>query len=245
MHDPMCVAHKIYLGGKKKKNGNYRTPLITIWHVDPEKDGTDDSCGSFIRQRHLPKDLIEKVRKDFEFEFKHNYWFNEAGYPKFSTIGVVLDMFSKVVWNVCMWQEGDEPTNKASRKHQRFMRKYLWDILHFAENPTDSLHDSITMKYGVESPEERVGHFVSVILAWVMRKLRPWWKQPRWHIHHWKIQFHPWQRFYRRYFERCSMCGKRGFSGAAYGNWDGDKIWCEKCNDGTQKNVDQNVRGTV
>ena len=36
MHSPKAVAHEI------KLFGHY---FITIWHVDPETDGTDDSCG--------------------------------------------------------------------------------------------------------------------------------------------------------------------------------------------------------
>ena len=39
MHDPMTVAHEIYIGGKKDRKGRYRSPLLTIWHVDPEKFG--------------------------------------------------------------------------------------------------------------------------------------------------------------------------------------------------------------
>lgn len=90
MHDPMTVAHEIYLGPKKKKNGHYRSPLITIWHVDPETDGTDDSCGWFIRKRHVNKSILEKVQKEFEFQFKNNYWFNESGYPIYSPIALTL-----------------------------------------------------------------------------------------------------------------------------------------------------------
>lgn len=36
MHDPKSVAHEIEIFGKY---------FITIWHVDPETDGSDDSCG--------------------------------------------------------------------------------------------------------------------------------------------------------------------------------------------------------
>jgi hypothetical protein len=231
MHDPMTVAHEIYLGKKKDKRGNYKLPLVTIWHNDPEKDGTDDSCGWFIRARHIDKKILEKVRKEFEFNFKNNYWFNEGGYPHFSTLGLTLEMFSRTSWIVHMeLYGGGEFSKKASRMHDAFMRRHLYDILHFAENPTDSLHDSITMKYGVEKPEERVSHFVSILTSYVMRKLRPWYKHPRWHIHHWSIQVPIWQRFRRRWFDKCSQCGKRGFTGSTYGDWDGTKIWCEKCN---------------
>jgi hypothetical protein len=51
MHDPMTVAFEICYPWKKygkrgrnKFEQNYRAPFITIWHVDPEKDGSDDSC---------------------------------------------------------------------------------------------------------------------------------------------------------------------------------------------------------
>lgn len=235
MHDPMTVAHEIYLGRKKKKNGNYRTPFVTIWHVDPEKDGTDDSCGWFMRKRHLPKDLVEKVKKDFEFEFKNHYWFNESGYPKFSTMGVALDMFSKAAWNVFMWKAGNNPTDKARRRYKKFMQDNLFDILHFAENPTDSLHNSINMKYGVERESDRVEHFSSIILAYVMRKLRPWWKHPKWHIQHWHIQFHPWQKLKRRYWDKCCVCGKRGFKESAMSDWHGTKRWHQSCDRNSTK----------
>lgn len=57
MHDPMTIAHEIKspFRGKPSKfwPKGYRNSLVTIWHVDPERDGTDDSCGWFMRQRHL------------------------------------------------------------------------------------------------------------------------------------------------------------------------------------------------
>lgn len=235
MHDPQTVAHELYLGKKKKKNGHYRTPFLTIWHVDPEKDGTDDSCGWFIRDRHLPKDLVEIIKKEFEFNFKHNYWFNEAGYPKFSTMGVGLCMYSNAAWRYFMWKHGNNPTDKARRQYKSFMRKYLFEILHFSENPTDSLYDSINMKYGVESKDYRCSHFATIVLADIMRKLRPWYKHPRWHIHHWRLQFPLWRRFYRRYFERCDICKKRLKGQATYADWNGTKKWCETCNKETVK----------
>ena len=239
MHDPKTVAHEIYLGRKKKKNGMYRSPVLTIWHVDPEKDGTDDSCGWFIRQRHISKDLVEKVKKEFEFEFKNNYWFNEAGYPKFSTMGVALCMYSKAAWNVFMWKAGNNPTNKANRRYKRFMRKYMFDILHFAENPVDSLHSSINMTFGVENKEERVKHFASIVLADIMRKLLPWYKHPRWHINHWRFQFPLWQRFKRKYFERCDNCHKRFKGASVYSDWDGTRKWCEQCETAHNKNAEK------
>lgn len=230
MHDPMTVAHEIYLRGKKDKKGNYRSPIITIWHVDPEKDGTDDSCGWFIRSRHVDKKLMEKVIKEFEFNFRHNYWFNDAGFPQFSVSATTLNMYNTASWIVFMDLYGNGGySKKARRKHDEFMKKHLVDILRFAENPVDSLHASITMKYGCELKEDRPKEFARTVLCDVMRKLRPWYKHPRWHIHHWKIQFHPWQQFKRRYWDKCCVCGKRGFRGSAIGDWNGTKIWHSQC----------------
>lgn len=60
MHDPMTVAFEIrYPWRKYGARGaseflrNYREAFITIWHVDPEKDGSDDSCDWFGRKRKL------------------------------------------------------------------------------------------------------------------------------------------------------------------------------------------------
>jgi len=36
MHDPMTLAFDVRLG---------KVRLLEIWHVDPETDGSDDSCG--------------------------------------------------------------------------------------------------------------------------------------------------------------------------------------------------------
>lgn len=58
MHDPMTLAFAIrnpfisrpplVAGGKP-----YHAPLIDIWHVDPEKGGSDDSCDWSGRRRPL------------------------------------------------------------------------------------------------------------------------------------------------------------------------------------------------
>lgn len=50
MHDNMTVAFEVR--SPFKRNG-YRRSLVTIWHVDPERDGTDDSCDWFGRKRPL------------------------------------------------------------------------------------------------------------------------------------------------------------------------------------------------
>lgn len=49
MHDPMSVAFEIRRPWPRRVNWStrkwYWPALITVWHVDPETDGTDNSCG--------------------------------------------------------------------------------------------------------------------------------------------------------------------------------------------------------
>jgi hypothetical protein len=57
MHDPMVVAFDIKRpwAAKKRLLGGFKyyPTLIRIWHVDPETDGTDRSCGrlSYVEGR--------------------------------------------------------------------------------------------------------------------------------------------------------------------------------------------------
>lgn len=163
--------------------------VVTLWHKDPEHHGDDDSCGWFLRSYHGDKATFEKVVREFAFNFKHNYWFTADGSPVFSTAGIVISMYKLTLWETMK--------HKNRAKYDRFMRKHIVDILHFAENPTDSLHTAITseMHYRmvehdrsqVESREDRIRHLASVVYGDVIRKLRPWYRHPRWHIHHWRV----------------------------------------------------------
>lgn len=53
MHDPMTVAFDIRSPFRNKPNAlfpkGYREAIVTVWHVDPEVCGDDDSCMSARR----------------------------------------------------------------------------------------------------------------------------------------------------------------------------------------------------
>lgn len=240
MHDPLTVAFEIKNPFKKEQGQfHYKPSLLTIWHRDPESDGSDDSCQWFLRK--VDQAMLDKVVKEFAFNFKHNYWFAEDGFQQFSTIGVVMNMYTAASWQVFMHMNGDKPDRG---RHSRFMHKYLYEIIHFAENPTDSLTSRITkeMYYRtvehdrslVLSRDERIHELAAIITGDIVRKLRPWYKHPRWHIHHWRFQFHPLQQLKRRYWDKCSVCGKRGFKGSAIGDWNGSRIWHQECDQSTK-----------
>jgi hypothetical protein len=66
--------------------------------------------------------------------------------------------------------------------------------------------------------------------GWILRAERPWYRHPRWHVHHWRIQVPLWQTFYRWAFERCSKCGGRfGWGESVIGDWAGTRIWHDNC----------------
>jgi hypothetical protein len=238
MHSPETVAFEIYLGRKKKKNGHYRNPFITIWHNDPEKDGTDDSCGWFMRARHGDKEMLKKItsaiERNFDSTFKSDesgttyytgYFSPTSGMANMSVQGIVLDMYNRATW---------EYFNFNRKKQNKFMKNNLYSILHFAENPTDSLRDEILGTFRIGCGEEwkrgyALNHYASIIYGDILRKERKWYQHPKWHIHHWSIDFHPLRNLKRRYWDKCCICGKRGFKSAPYSDWDGTKRWHQEC----------------
>lgn len=187
MFDSMCVAFEIKSPFKNKRG--YKRNLITIWHVDPCKDGTDDSCGWFMRARHGNKEVRDKIKKEFDFNFKNNYWFDKEGKQIFSTIGTLVQMYKYATWIYF---------NRDRKKQNKFMRKYLYEIISFAENPIDCGGDNITNKWSCKSHEERFNGMAGMIYSDILRKERKWWQHPKWHIHHWRIQFNFLSVFKRR-----------------------------------------------
>lgn len=186
MHDPKSVAHEIKLPFKNKHG--YRKSLVTIWHVDPETDGTDDSCGWFGRSRHLSKPLRDKVHKEFLFHYQHNYWFDTCGNPVFTVPGTVLNMFRSAAHIYF---------NSNHDKVDKWMNKHLAELLLFSENYMDSLHPTITRKYGGAIDETFMRQIADTVLCYIVRRERKWYNHPRWHINHWEIQIH-WPRVFTR-----------------------------------------------
>lgn len=135
MHDPMTVI--------------YQNKFFILWHVDPERDGTDDSCGWWLpkltrEERAYADNLILNEDDNIKHMFRE-----DAGY----------DMVRYVA--------------RIFRLHKGF--------------------------------------------------LRPWWKRPKYHIHHWKLQILFTEKLKRYLFSRCSECGKR-FRWGYYpvsGSWHG------------------------
>src|SRR6266446_7188099 len=84
MHDPMSVAFEIRFPLKRKPKNEFelraygkgwqkdrrvvpRSAIVTIWHVDPECDGSDDSCDWFHRKKYFPyfHDRLKELPPNF------------------------------------------------------------------------------------------------------------------------------------------------------------------------------------
>lgn len=245
MHDPMTLAFKLESPIKRKSRiwpEGYRKTWVNIWHVDPEKDGTDDSCGWFMRARHGDQAVLEKIVQRFEQDwdrvFKsdsgHSYscgYFlpvGQGGINLFSVSGIAVNLFFLAALEVF----------GARQKAARYVQKNLFEILWFAENPTDSLSDEFTRKfargcgekYTQRERDERIRNTAGCIYGWILRDTRPWWKHPRWHVHHWKIQWIFGQKVWRWLFVRCCKCGQRfGFNQSPFTYSDGTKFQHQNC----------------
>ena len=239
MHDPLTVAFEIKFPWYTTLNLPNRTkykffsPFIVIWHKDPCKDHTDDSCGWFMRARHGDKEVLKKIEKEFERNWYRCYedrelpsWFDKDGNPTMSSHAITLGMFWSAAWCHFLTFE----------KAQAFCKRHLYDILWLSENINDSLHQSIINRYGKEEKEKRIQDFASIVYGCLLRWERPWYKHPKWHFWHWQIQIPPLQKLKRFLFEKCSICGK----GYPYGyspmeHWSGSKHWHCECDNSKQE----------
>ncbi len=208
MHDPHTLAFDIKYPWKNEHG--YRDSFISIWHCDPCKDGSDDSCGWFKRARHGNQDVLRRIEKAFEFDWDSTFtsegsgktydtglFYKSGGMPRFSVIAVVLNLFLLAAKEYYKDRCGDDMTKMWSLAN-KFMCKNLYDIIIFAENPTDSLHDSLVQKWGDDDDRKaRIHNMAGIIYGWILRADLKWYQHPRWHIHHWELQIHPWQKFKR------------------------------------------------
>jgi len=187
MHDPLTVAFEIHCFWLPPTKIGFRRDFITIWHHDPEINGDDDSCGwSYPR---ISRDRIKQIEGLAEEEY--DFAIGELGYR--------MSPFELIYW---AWQT----LGWRYHKQETLSHKELVRIIDLASNPVDNL------RYLCEGALTDAGEFERLLLCVYRSYLklhRPWWKHPRFHVHHWKIQIHPLQQMRRFLFDRCEVCGQR------------------------------------
>lgn len=232
MYDPMTVAHEIRWPWKNKHG--YRDSIFTIWHVDPEKHtlGTrrDDSCGWFSPP--YTEDELVKIKNLAKAQYSQ-ILAKKVAYDEGKSYAYICynqECYGAIYW---LWRAMKRMNKKGWQFGKGLTNKEINYVHQLAFDPNDNFQRTYMEIKNYDQFEDMV------ISIWrcFRRFYRPWYKHPRWHLHHWKIQFRPWQSFKRRYLDKCSECGKRGFTGSAYSDWGGSRIWCHKCNEARYKDA--------
>lgn len=200
MHDPRTVAIEIFgprglyykwLRHKSDKICGipYVDPLVVIWHVDPEKDGSDDSCGFCFPP--VTKEDIEWLKKESASE--EPFFFGEHGtLSQASASEVVFSIWALIAWR--RYRRGKLSAGEVERIFQM---------------TTLSGHNLQYMVEDARGGNEGLFSLFACVFREYSRFHRPWFRHPRWHIHHWRVQIPILLDIKRFLFSRCHGCGKR------------------------------------
>ena len=177
---------------------------IYVWHVDPERptegQRTDDSCGwfdrrpgeyaeaqrdflsdttdmhdlrlTFGRQKHTPMAFYEGISKPNTDPDR------APGYPRMTqadTLAAVLNVALRLEQRRLWRARRDAAWWRRPFMRARDVAPRAYDL---ALNAADNLS-------AANSPEQ----LVRLTAAALNRAFKPWWKHPRWHVHHWRIQW--------------------------------------------------------
>lgn len=233
MHDPMTQAFSIRYPWFRRVSwgtGRYHDEFITVWHVDPERDGSDDSC-DWSGHRGLTAIERDWLRKEGEQE--HQYFFRgilkyddkpdgamvqntrgerwEGGMVDASGFEVLYGIASIILWR--MPRGGGKPLCHrflSGWRHDRELAAALPVVLGLASNSHDNVfHILREARARDDAGQKAMGELFVCIGRNLRRESRPWWRHPRWHIHHWSIRLYPWQNLRNWLTRKCHVCGKR------------------------------------
>lgn len=193
-----------------------------VWHNDAEKPGTgnrrDDSCGWFDRTPGEYADAVRYLLRDQSFMHDVNLIvarkvetvapFYEGiserviSYPRLSSADTLaLCLMVARYLELRRWWNGQDGKSGAHGSRWRKLatkERRVDDVaMDLALNPLDNL-----------STPDSAEQTVRLIAAALNRKFKPWWRHPRWHVHHWQINFDL-PRNLKRMFQPCAGCGKR------------------------------------
>lgn len=224
MHDPMTVAWTIKRPWPQRssllangKTWRYWPTLVTVWHVSPIGE---DACGwAFPRLTDRHDALVnELVREDLAFPYFSSMSVQRSGVildPRYSFRQLPPgDAFGLIyaAWLVIAWR----------LERRSLTPQDLLAIGNLALCHNDNLRACLVDP--TEKPAELLASFFHAVLRNYLRFRRPWYKHPRYHVHHWKITIEPLLQLKRWLWSRCAGCGKRFRYGESptTGQWDND-----------------------
>ena len=199
MHDPYSVAHEIrfpwfrtveFGAGRMRMWGMF----ITIWHRDPCRGGGgDDSCGWFAPR--LTERQLSRIDAMAHSEAR-DLWFRKAASKKIESAaeaealmrGAIVVVARSLGVRVSM----EEATRWACEMVHAPFDNYRSSLAYLPGYHGNNVEDA---DYYWRTDVSR--SLFSGVARWILRERRPWWRHPRWHVHHWRIQVHPWQQVCR------------------------------------------------
>jgi hypothetical protein len=177
---------------------------IYVWHIDPERptegQRTDDSCAWFDRRpgeyaaalkelladtttmhdlgltlnrrKHTPMPFYEGVSKPNTDPDR------APGYPRLSqadALAAILTIALELEHGRWWRARRAAPWLVRPFVKRRDVTGHAFDL---ALNPVDNLSSS-----------DNAAQMARLTAASLNRAFKPWWKHPRWHVHHWRIKW--------------------------------------------------------
>lgn len=181
-------------------------------------DDWDDAKRRAWSERKQPKSLKSALDAIPPDSVSFTGFFCPNGDPNYSVQGIALNMFRAAAreyfrdrWYKLPWFAVWRPWHRDNIAYmwwhaERWMRRHVYDILLFAENPVDSLRDGIVGTFGnggdrSAQRDERIDSYAACVYGWILREQRPWYRHPRWHVHHWRLHVSKWW-FVPRWLDR-------------------------------------------
>lgn len=240
MHDPSTVCFDIKYPwrrwGSKSEHWpkGYRETFLTIWHEDPLNfEGKccvrdDDSCG--WSSPPMTEAELEQAKGWAKYEYGTIFAKQRAQAEGASYTYICHDATCHEaiywIWRYIKHEKTKGKGWKFIDRRNALTAAEIEHIFNLASNPIDSLKQ---VHAEVKDQKTFWRLFLCVYHAY-QRHNRPWYRHPRWHVHHWRLQFHAFQKLRKFLFDRCDECGKRfGWNEHPTSNWNGDKLWHSEC----------------
>lgn len=217
MHDPMTVAFDIRLPLFWRESWR-RPTIMTIWHVDPEADGSDDSCGwSYPKLTSKQCEILGLCA----YHEARQPWFQRDPVKRIGSAadaecllrGVIMHVAKRLRIRMTFLEASELACNMAHNTIDNFQGS----LCHLPGWHTNFQEDLVS-----ERERHAEGLFCSVARILLGRR-RSWYRHPRWHFWHWSIQVPFIQNVKRWMFSRCCKCGQGFRFGEApvTNNWNG------------------------
>lgn len=183
----------------------YRKSFITVWHLDPESDGSDDSCGFCVPK--LTRKHKERLKALAWSEAIDPYFLAQSGKVWAGSNSEAEAVWRGLILKICEYARVPMTFDDAAKRAA--LTIHAPDSCPAANRMC--FQPGYHTNFKEDSREYRQDYFYGMccnLLAWILKDRRPWYRHPRWHVWHWRIQCRPWQSLRRGLFDRCEVCGK-------------------------------------